>query len=206
LYKLVSNHAQDSRFLYTEIEGETASNSVLKVSLMAYGLVLQPGPRPYESILVCPHKKEIDERLFVRRLPVRKVHRWLTDDMAVKTISYATLNRYRNAEALIRCEDDEDLRRAELKRDLKYLGMVVKRGRKALDEGLLVRPAEAIRAVEMRSQLLALFGDGGEKAEKRHQAQLQRVASAVLSVVSEEQRVAIVDALGDDANGEQTGS
>ncbi|MBE0611239.1 MAG: hypothetical protein IH609_17795 [Dehalococcoidia bacterium] len=166
----------------------------------------QPGPRPYESILVCPHKNEIDQRLFVRRLPVRKVHRWLTEEMAVQTISYATLNRYKNAEALLRSEDDDDLRRAELKRDLAYLRLVVKRGRKALEDGLLVRPAEAIRAVEMRSHILALFGDGGEKAEKRHQAQLQRVASAVLSVVSEEQRVAIVDALGDDAKGEETGS
>ncbi len=174
---------------------------------MPYDLSLQPGPRPYESILTSPQKKDIDDRLFVRRQPVRKVHRWLTDEMAVTTISYATLNRYRNAEAIIRSEDDEDLRRAELKRDLAYLRLVVKRGRKALEEGLMVRPTEAMRAVEMRSHILALFGDAGEKAEKRHRAQLELVRSAVLSVVSEEQRLEIVDRLANESGaGEGSGS
>ncbi|MBE0611217.1 MAG: hypothetical protein IH609_17680 [Dehalococcoidia bacterium] len=162
---------------------------------------LQPGPRAYESILTSPHKADIDERLFIRRQPVRKVHRWLTDELAVTSISYATLNRYKNAQSSIKGDGDADLRRAELKRDLSYLGRVVKGGKVALQQGLLVRPSEAIRAVELRTRILAEFPDSNEELGKRHKEETRALADIILGVVSEEQRVAIVTALDRHFNG-----
>lgn len=158
-------------------------------------LSLQPGPRPYESILTSPHKNDIDDRLFVRRLPVRKVHRWLTDELAVTSISYATLNRYKISRSSIKGDGDADLRRAELKRDLSYLGRVVKGGKLALEQGLLVRPSEAMRAVELRTRILAEFPDSNEELGKRHKEEIMAFGNIVLGVVSEEQRIAIGAAL-----------
>jgi hypothetical protein len=145
---------------------------------------------PFQTILKSPHLADIDERLFQLRQSVLSVHRWLTEELEVDDITYATLNRYKNA----RREDNSlgDVRKAEVLKDVKYLSRVIKLGGATLDAGLAVRPSEAMRAIELRAQLLAQFPDATEERLKVAQHELKLAVDCVLTVVTEEQRLEIV--------------
>jgi hypothetical protein len=154
-------------------------------------LTLKPGPTAYKSILLSPHKTEIDRRLFTQRWPVLKVMTWLTDDLHVSDITYATLNRYKNSRNALTTADSSDIRRKEVKRDLKFLSEVVKRGATDMRAGVAVRPSEAMKAIELRSHLLASFPDVSEEREDALIAMNRLLLEAVVAVCSEEQRIAI---------------
>ena len=151
-----------------------------------------PGRRPYSSIISSQHKDSIDDKLFAKRQSVLKVHRWLVNEMDVDTITYQTLNRYRNNRLLTTEGVPDDTRRREVRRDLKYLAEVVKRGKAALAEGLFIRPADAIQAIQLRARLLEAFPDVSGEREAAMNANFKRTIDEVLKVVTNEQRLEIM--------------
>jgi hypothetical protein len=155
------------------------------------------GPRPYEPIITSPHRAEIDERLFEQKHSVRSVHKWISEELGVADISYVTLTRYRNAQLNAGRGSDGERRRTEVLRDLKYLGAIVKLGKVTLDAGLAVRPSEAMRAIELRSQLLSTFPDATKERDTRYQALLAQFAEIVREVITEEQRQEIIRLVAD---------
>ncbi len=144
------------------------------------------GPRPFAPIFSSPLRSEIDERLFERRHRVARVHQWLAEASAVP-ISYAMLSRYKKWVAKERPSLDEDVRVREVGKDLAYLDRVIRLGQDTLDSGLCVRPSEALRAVELRANILERFPDLSGDREKQYQAALQTFADTVMRVVSPEQ-------------------
>lgn len=160
----------------------------------SYDFALSRGPRPFAAIFVHPLRSEIDERLFVRHQKVARVHQWLDEVSDVK-VSYATLNRYRKWRISEGMRENSDLRSAEVRKDLAYLEEIVRLSRSTLDAGVLVRPSEAMRAVELRANLLERFPDASGEREARHESELRRLADAVKSVVSEDQLRLIREAI-----------
>ncbi len=155
------------------------------------------GRRPFAPIINSPHQAVIDEKLFSQRQPVLKVHKWLVDTFNIDTISYQMLNRYKKSRALATGRAPNDARRREVRRDLKYLGEVIKRAKAALEEGLFIRPADAIQAIQLRARLLEAFPDLSDEREEMFKATLQRTTEAVLKVVTDEQRLKIMALLQD---------
>ncbi len=161
--------------------------------------ICSPGPRPFTRILSSPFRDEIDQRLFDRRQTVARVHRWLTENSAVP-ISYAMLNRYKAWGLSERANEPQDVRQEELSKDLAYLGEVIRLGRDTLQQGLLVRPGEVMRAVELRSNILERFPDLSGERQQRDREAMAVFAQAVLQIVTEEQRLELA-ALLDQAFG-----
>ena len=150
------------------------------------------GPQPFQPITSSPHRAAIDRKLFVENRPIREVWRWLNEEGA-QAIGYVTLTRYRKAVLKAREDAPSAMRRKEVRNDLATLGQIVSRGQDLLHQGLVPRLTDVLRAVELRSQMLAQFPDASD--ERLHTARDMFLAliDLVLDVVSDEQREEIID-------------
>ena len=160
------------------------------MSLFGFVTPRTTGPKPFAAILRSPHRPEIDHRLLELQQPVKHVHHWLTEELRVTGISYPTLTRYKK----FRMASPESFDRTdELRRDLDALDVVVQRGRAAMVEsGLLPRPGEVVKAIELRASLLERFPDLTARVQEEANEAMKRLTNAVLEVVTDEQRQEIL--------------
>lgn len=159
------------------------------------------GPPAYQTIVTSPHRQEIDERLFTQRESALSVHRWIVEELAVTNITYASLNRYKNARLKLTADDEGDLRKAEIIRDLRYLSSVIRLGKGTLQAGLAVRPSEAMRAIELRANLLTLFPDASPRRENEIIAEFERFVNVVRDHTTPEQHATILARLNETSGG-----
>ena len=155
-------------------------------------LTMPRGPQPFQPITSSPHKPAIDRKLFVENRPIREVWRWLNEEGA-QPIGYVTLTRYKKAVLKARQDAPSAMRRKEVRHDLATLGQIVSRGQDLLHQGLAPRLTDVLRAVELRSQMLAQFPDASDERLHTARDMFLALVDLVLEVISEEQRLEIVD-------------
>lgn len=150
------------------------------------------GPQAYKPIASSPHRSAIDRKLLVENRPVKEVWRWL-NEQGVQSIGYVTLTRYKKAVLKARADAPSAMRRQEVRNDLATLGQIVGRGQDLLHQGLIPRLSDVLRAVELRSHILAQFPDATDERLKVARNMIETTFAIVLEVVNEEQRVEILN-------------